>query len=834
MTKKRTILPGPDQAPDRSVETYDQTGSSFGPLLNTAVYLSFAAFVCIWFRVYFTSSVVAGVDLPGHIAATELLVQHLSHGSIRFHDPYWFTGYPAFQFYAFSAHLLAALLSFPLRLISDEPVRLAAHLQLLFLVATLPVAFRYFLQPILIELFERDYARIRRFNWLIALTICAFTFWFINHDQQWFGIGAAAALNVGLFSQALAWHVTLFYFSTLMRIAIDEPVAKGAAGLLLCLLILTHTLTAIFALFVAMLLFAFNPLKRKTYAIEAVLGFALTSFWFLPFLYYSNTYVGQDIHRPSGDFLQAFLRYPLHGLIHSFRTDVFRTLLAMDLNNLIVAGCILGGLFYSRMLKSKLFFQFAAAMLLTLVIFGSGYIASSITLGLHYYRFIGYVFLIMTALCAVVPIALLAPNVAGERLYARKAILLMIVILSLSSSVSFPHYEREQIKSNVGRESLRDEQLVLDYLAKTPLRGRVQFEYFSDYARFPFLSAHYMESELRKRTGRESINGLFIQSSMAYRLPIATANLLGMYGYHLQLLFVDRAKLSGQALANQLRSLGITHIVAATDTLSQKLLSIAVAEPFRAGRYTVLQIANETDHPVTPSIVPVQKRVLAYLDANKTLPFAFMDFFFYAREQLDSRFEVLEVRPGEELPPQTAAIVVNGSPAAALELALPAGMQSRPPIVAFSYSNPYVLNHYAVWYQHSVELDDYNAAEKFLETTAHLPDQVFPLPTPEVAGVGEGAAAQPAPEFYMDPDGQSFALSGLAPGRLYRVNYSYFPYWGSDQGTLYRGSAERLFFAPRGNSATVSFSIFHRKIVWVGYLITVAAAALMFLRYKRR
>ena len=593
---------------------------------------------------------------------SERLLEQWRHFNFNptFYDPRWFTGWPVFHFYAFLCHLLTALLGLVLGVVSEAPVRLAAHLVLVIGSALLPWSVFYFASPLLSQLCTGDTPRERGLRWVLALSAVTLSFWFLNHDRQWHGVGAASVMNIGLFSQLLGWHFLLINIGALFRFLNRKPgTSSWFVSLSFALLFLSHSLTAIYGAFLGLLSFFWFHRHRLAIAKAYLLGVGLCAFWLVPFLAYSSTYVGLDIHRPSGDFLEIFLRYPLHGLFRTFNTWLAGDFKAIEFTNLVMLFLLVSAFANLRLRSSAWFIAFGVFVLTGIVVFSSGFISTSIPLGIHYYRFPAYAMLLVVALFCVVPLSFLTGEPSRHRLvrHLPLAAVVGILVACLVSTYSFPHYERKKVARNATNRHLAQEEQVLDYLAAQEVRGRVLFGYFNNYKRFAFLGPHYMESKLFARTGRETVNGLFIQSSLAYRMPIASANQLQVKTYNIPLLFTDKSRLDDDTRIQQLREFGVTHIVTGPKKKTiDSLRPHALGELKRIGPYTIVAIAVEE----FPIVQQPTKELIGYVDRRGNLPFKFIEMYFYGRERLTSNFELIALHPDEPVPAGISTVVVNG------------------------------------------------------------------------------------------------------------------------------------------------------------------------------
>ncbi len=736
----------------------------------------FFAFLCYWFRFYFTSDPVAAWDLPGHIALIEKLIDQRS---ISFYDRFWFSGWPAFSFYAFGAHLLAAVISLPLSFFSDEPVRLAVQSLLVICNASLPFSIYFAALPLLNEFSSNKQVTIKD-RTVLAFVICVFTFWFLNHDRQWFGIGAASTMHVGLFSQAFGWNFLVIYLGFLFRV-ISTPTRKHIYGMIVAfvLLFLTHSLTALFALSVTALSWCWYDKRRKTLFLIHFVGILICSFWLVPFLKYSSTFTVLDIHRPKGDFFELFFRYPLYALYRTSLSALDGNLTTLNITNLFMLLIAVIAVTNKRVRENRLLINFLIFSLLLLAIFSSGFVASSVPLGIHYYRFHAYIFLLFILLFSVIPLSFV---VGKNKLFT--AIVLIGALLSFINTTFLPHYERDKIIASISGDYLDSENQVLEYFKNKSDKGRVFFEYNTG-SKFSFLSVHYLESQLGKVTGWETVNGLFIQSSIAYRMPVVSANLLGANTYNVPLLFTDRAVLDDVTKIAQLKSFGVTHVVAGSSKFYRRIKSFAVGEVEHIGHYWIVPIA-EAFSPSNYS----EKVFIGYKDNKGNLPFKFVEFYFYARAKLFNRYELINLTNESIVPKEIQLMLVNGEPRE---------RYADKKIIKLDFRNDYQINHYSVQYQHNFELDDFNIAEKYFDKTVKI---IQLLERFELRPIGPEITI---PSFTWSKDGQSFSLAKLTPGKLLRINYSYFPYWNSSDGTVFRGSGERIFFLPKSTKATLSY-----------------------------
>lgn len=797
-------------------------------LLSAAIYGSFVLFMLWWFRVYFTSEPLPAVDLPGHMGGIWGIRDNLSTFGYVYYDISTFTGYPAFAYYAWVIHLVAALLSVPLTWVATDPVQLASHLVLVAAMVLLPLPIPWSLKPALRQLFDSDTRAMDQAMPVVWAASCAFSFWYINHDNQWYGLGAAAVMNIGLFSQAYGWHVLVLVFGALLRL-LEEGRQRNVRllGLVFALLLLVHTMTAVFAFFLVFMSFCWYHERRALLVKSMVLAGLLAAFWLVPLGAYLSSFAGQDIHRPKGDFLEMLLRYPLftywrtlktwmHGqgtLVSAVEPTFWVLLLTMAVHR------------FSH--KARLLLTFMLFEALGLLVLNNDFVATSVPMGFHYYRFQAYLMLFMVVLLAAVP----AYYVRAAQLPGRPAwlpgavsgVVMGALLVGVVTQGLLPHNERSKVAALNNKEYLKDEYAVLDYFRNQPAKGRVLFEYFSDYGKYPFLSCHFMSTRLLRLTGFESINGLFVQSSLAYHFPMGAANGLKANTYNGPLMYPAVQDLDDDDRMRQLKEFGITHVVVGGDEFLKKVKPFAMGEPVVVGKYKILKIA---DPP--PLVTQVNKTLVAYTDVGGKMPFKYVELYFWAKKKLEPNFEVLHARPSDSLPPQVAWILVNGpkdkaqKTAQRMADAVVANGGARPQILTVHHVPVYLLRHFGTWYQHNPEIDDFTDAARYLDAQ-DVQGKLTPSPQP-----AEASAAQ----MRFAPGNQRFRVSGMEPGKLYRVNYSFVPFFFSLDAPIWRITGDRIMVWAKQPEATITFSRLASGAQWWGLLLT--AAALLWWRKDRK
>jgi hypothetical protein len=797
---------------------------TFSVITQSLPYLvlaGFGVFIVWWFRVYLTSEAIASVDLPSQITLTKQLKHQLLAGHLSFYDPTTFTGWPAFQFYGFFPSLVAACFALVLSFFSSDPVTLSTHLLLVLGAALLPLSLYFAALPLGRDLVADNHHLSVNQTWILALMCSVWSFWFLNHDKQWHGIGAAAPMNIGLFSQIFGWHFFLLHLGILLRY-----VQTGARLFAVCLslsyglLLISHTLTFVFSSFLVLFSWGWFHERRLGLLTAHLIGVGLVAFWFVPFVSFMGEYTSYSIIRPKGDFLELFFRYPLYGLLRSIRTWLDGDFKLLNPINSINALLFFTLFFHRKIVKTGLLWVMVVFLLLALLVFSSGFVATSLPIGLHYYRFLGYCFILATLIICVIPLVFLRQDVN----YATVTITL-IAITCFGITISLPHEKRELIQNNSSNTHLAVQNQVLDYFKALPAKGRVYVEFIKDGKKFTPLAKHNIASRLYQHSGFESVVNSHLQETVTYRMIVASVNMLGAKTYNSALLFKKHATLDDRANIELLKSFGITHLVAGHKQFYRRIKQFAITEPVNIGGYRIVQIQQLPSE----KIAAVDKPVIGFLDLKDNLPFHLLEFYFYSRKQLSSHFELIRIDHKSTIPSGLSGLLVNHNEDE-IQLDNQRKMTDHR-VIEINFSRPYLLNHYKPHYPHNVEIDAYHEVEKYLDNVVKLPG-LFTSTFGKLSAID--IANMKTPSLSWSDDKQTMYLDGLEPGKMYRINYSYFPYWRSRDENVLRGSGERMFYMAEHHSATLEYQKQGFASTTLGYLITLIAWGLIAMKVKAR
>lgn len=772
----------------------------------------------VLFSFLLSSQTLPSEDLPAHIALVERLSSLGWSGLFPFYHRGWFSGWTAFQYYGPLAHWVAACLSVPFRVLSSNPEQLAVYAVLWLNIICLPLSLYYSALPFAREACRKNEWGLAERRWLLALSCGLFSTWFLYHDEQFFGLGVGAILYVGLFSQSVAWNLLLLGIGALARITgEDKEQCYGLLGTVLLCLLLTHLLTAFyfFALCGVVLLW-FADIRAVLLKVMA-LALLCSGFWLMPFLTLAPVFATSDPYPPSGDFLQFLFRYPLQ-----YWRDLVLTF-PLDLTPILILAVSVFLFTAARIRDSRFFIVYLVLLLLLQMFFSSSYVASSLPVGVHYYRTHGYLVLSLLPVLAAGFLAAIVPRVSsdsGERYTfgIRDVAALCVVVVCVGTRLLLPSLEQSKAQQLMAQRAYVHQEKLMDYLRAQGAKGRVLVEYLDDYRRYPYLSSHYLESKLFSQTGLEALNGLFVESALSNKFASFSADKLSARIFHSYFVFLKDSNIDPFTALEQLRDLGVRYIVSGQDALLKSLRSLGLESVASFGPYRLVVLPDAPQSMITP----VTKRVVAYLDEGGGLPFKFIEYYFYANKFLSSRFEVIEVSSREKLPAQVDLLLVNTENPVVVE-------DVKSEIKLISFGAPRMLEAYRRSYPIHRATEYYRALKKYLDVDAHLAE--------ELSGLAETSLAKRSkPEtdtvLGWDSDQQSMSLTGLVPGEMYRINYSYAPQWFSSSGQVFRGSAERMFFVASAPAATLKFSPFYLASTWAGVLTSIVGL-LLFGRYLR-
>jgi hypothetical protein len=797
---------------------------------SAIIFSLFIAYICYWLRGYFTSAPIPSVDLPAHIALIERLRGQLLFGNVFFYDRFWFTGWPAYEFYAPLAHIFTALVSFALTPISDEPVRLSVHCLLVLGTAAIPIGLHYCSWAYLVELISANKANSileqRRFTisaqGLLAIICCTLSFWFLNINvDQSIGIGIAGPFSVGLYTQLFGWLCLLFFLGAFSRL-LTTPSTHHEMLVVLSfgILFLTHTMTAVYAFGFAVFCWCWFYAHRIAILRSLTISLLLCAFWLVPFLANSGEMRLQYTMESDADFFNLFIRYPLINLVDTFSSLFSGGKSALDVTSLVIPLLLPISFLHRRVRQSKIILPVLVSIIFIQMLSSSEFAIRSLPIEIHFYRLASYSLLALLSILAIIPFVF---NLFTKNRRQSAFITALVFITMLCSVSIFPSQAyKDRISDLAKTDAYLSHNQVIDYFKAEKNVGRVLFENSQD--RITPGTTHFLPSVFSAKTNLETVNGLFIQSSLAFTIISTYAKLLELpiFSYPIQFPHDDDpySELNYQTVIDGLKNFGVTHVVAMTENFKTELVknaSLDLVNPKSVdfGAFSIFELKNEFKPVET-----VNKRVVGFWDLKGNIPFKLIEFYFHANVILSSNFELLKIDDNNihDLPAELDTIIVNTSDDL-VKVKSKLNFNNNDSNVSIVTTNFTPINKFS---HYDVSDRSKRDQQHFLELSLYLVDQVKLEQLLKIAyGPKNISDVQKSPTLAWAKSGQEFTLMNLEANKLLRINYSYYPYWKADSGTIYRGSGERIFFKPKKTRALFIFSKNSTFCAKFGYFITI-------------
>lgn len=743
--------------------------------ISPALILIFTGLVLLYrYFPYLLIEEIPSVDLSGHIAVAERLLESLGNGNIIFYDTKWLGGYPAFLFYGFFPYLVLGILG----LVTNISIVKLVTILLLIVVCLLPAALYYTTKP----LFK---SKNRILLNLAALSASIFTLWFTINNNDYYGVGVDSFFHTGLFSQSFAYLFYLIVIGSIFRVVNNESrINRVISIVFISLLIITHPLTSSYLYFLIAVLWIVYIEHRKTIFIIAITPIVITSPWSISFFKYKE-YLYVQGAALSGDFFSIFFSYTLKNTVLNFYKFISGDYVRFDWNIVLVWILSIYLIIGKSLFKSKNSLILVLTTLISIGLFSSNFILDHIPVNLHFYRYNGLFFvnLLVVLTYSLARLLSIKSNNRALALLTRVPIYL-ILLLSVVSSFSLSSKGYSYMLKNESSLRYKYDNQVLDFLKKEEKTGSVSFEYFKDYNVFKTQSPHYLESKLYKETGFETLNGLFIQSSLKPLFHQYAWSKLGASTYNQGCFFCKKEVDTNDAI-DIFNKLGVSYLVyfsdSITEQLEQKNLKIK-----KIGPYYIAKI-NESKNQ---RLKPVKKKLIAYLDKKKILPFFLLSTYFFQDKDLRDNFELIEVGSEEEIPEDISLIIVNGKLL---------NKKASQKALSLTLDLKYQFNHENLGKQTSMSSAKvYSSLFSFFEAVVR---------PPFVKIKGKNIAdSQNESSVFWDVANQAFVLSNINTGKYYELDYSYFPTFSSENCHIYRGIAEKFIFKCDKKNAELKFN----------------------------
>ena len=265
-----------DAAPARARRRFLRR-PSLQAVVTTIVVLGAGLFVLLQLQpgLLAAKTTPAGGDMGAHVWGPAYLRDHLlPHGRITGWTPDWYAGFPALHFYFPLPSLLIVALDLVL------PYGVAFKIVTVLGLVTLPAA-------------AATLGHQLRLPFPTPAVLAAATVPFVFDRFHTIWGGNAAATLAGEFAFSISLSLALFFLAALSR-ALETGRGRALAGVLFAATAVCHLLPAAFAVFAALVLLLLRRPDRARWGIvitAGLIGAALASFWFVPFmgrLPYSN------------------------------------------------------------------------------------------------------------------------------------------------------------------------------------------------------------------------------------------------------------------------------------------------------------------------------------------------------------------------------------------------------------------------------------------------------------------------------------------------------------------------------------------------------------------
>ncbi|HEY9758051.1 MAG TPA: hypothetical protein V6C97_22990 [Oculatellaceae cyanobacterium] len=793
-------------------------------------------FLCYWMKVYFTDRYLPGWDLPGQVATVMRMMPQITHLRFSFYDPGFFLGYGADLFYAPGFHVLTAVVANLLTSVSKNPALLACHLGLVLGCSMLPFSMWYFLLP-LAQQMKQGERLLASESTVLALAVSASCFWFLNHDNHFFGIGYGSVMGIGLYTQCAGWHLLFLHSGAIARLILTgKRKYEITATIFYLLLFLTHSLTALFSLGLTILVTLwYQRFTWKMLRIHAI-ALAMSAFWTLPASALTKTYGVLSGIPGKGDIFELIFRYPLFLLWRHIDACLHGHFKLVDLNPLTFAVCTLAFIPLKTIRRTPICVVYFVAVFIAMFFGLSPFVAKCVQATIHFYRFLGDMFLLLACLVTLVPYGVVlsfpdkAPGIAHR---VSTALFLLLFVGCIASTTHFPFDERKKTIDRLGQPP-DNQQKVIDYFKPFEKKGRVFFEVFENENTYDFLAAHYLESHLFEETGFESVNGLFLESVNSYRLPVTAANNLGSHTWATSQIFGNERDNSPERALEQLRDFGITHIVCGGDDDLYKHLKDKVVGPIEyRGPYAICQIAKLPTERVKK--IDPKKLIVGYIDGVGNLPFEYVEAYFYTNATLYHNFEVIDFT-NKKVPSGVTLILENTAQTTDVVKSPPFEDVTdalKAKILGVAYTRYDVIDHRSVWYQENPEYDTYRRICDFLYQQ-NITDKLLALKKESLNTQAKWANSSNKPELKWSNDFQTFTLTNCEPGQILKVNYSYLPFWASKNARVFEGTYSQIFVFPTSSQVQVDYSQWNWPYYWIGVLISFSGLGAFSLYFVKR
>ncbi len=229
----------------------------------------------------------------------------------------------------------------------------------------------------------------------------------------------------------------------------------------------------------------------------------------------------------------------------------------------------------------------------------------------------------------------------------------------------------------------------------------------------------------------------------------------------------------------------------------------------------------------------IHKIPIGYIDLKNNLKFNHIDYDFYLNKYLTTNYELINLNKLSNIPTQIDTLIINYLPED-INLFIKNNNLKDKKILFIDFNNQlFIINHYNPYYPDNIQLETYKLIRKYLNKTINLENQLeslYPNAVNQMLLTNQNNVL-----VNWEDNNQKFNLSGLVPKKMYRINYGYFPYWHTNDGQLFRGSGDRMFFVPDKSEANFKFTKLKSPSTWIGFGLTILGIAyLVMISYRTK
>ncbi len=768
----------------------------------------------------FSSLPFHSAELHGHVSITKKLAEFLRHGRLFFFDHWCFTGWPVFSHAPPFPYLASAFFSYPLAFFSQEPARLSCQLLTGILLAGLPFSIFLAARGLLPR---GEDGRERGSPFLLGVAASLFGTWFLAHPGSNFGLGAKSGTQLGHLPGLFSWHLLLLYAGLILRVGSPstserKPISPLLLSFAIAALLLTEPHSAAFALLFGGFLFLWRGFSFGI-VFTHLLGLGISAFWWLPTAIADRPLSAAMPAGSPGDFFTLLLRLSPE---NAFRALLPQYAGSLSLVPVTMIACF-ASLLYPMVRRHRVLLTGLFLTVLSVFLLKSDFAAKLSPISLDPVKFLAPAVLLFITLLSAVPVMLARGSAPSAVLLA-----LILIVVQLQEFLLW-----DSTLTATGLKNFSSEAKILDFLSETKSQTaggseRLYIERPLEGSRKDY-SFPYLVSQLGDETGLESASGLFPEQSPVGEFIETAAGGLGLNVFPSPVLRAAGETFTPEERIQQLRDFGVSKILRVRLAENAPLQITGMAPPAVSGPVEIFSIG-----PAAPAIAPPSKRLIGYRDLSGSLPFEVLERVFYTHHDLWKTFEIILLRQEDVVPADVEQVLFNSKDEQIFEAAkklLVAEKRSSPLITRF-------INFPFVPESLSPETRPAAPRERFRDLCQRARDFFLDTGLPktllETPGTRPSSDEKLAAAASFDWESQRIHLSNLNVGRLIGVNYSYSTGWVSDEGTIFRGLGERMWFLPKFSEAELRYSVFRGSIALAGAVITAISVILTFLVARGR